>query len=139
MNRIRCRLLVLTGEKATETGEGYVAHRPLYRDDEGNVFCLVDEPFTADDGRMIQPAPVGAMWDGDWYREFEDFMPGADGRILMVRTPAGDWVVDQRNRLGGGWTRTGEAPNVTVSPSIRIRTGGAEYHGFLRDGWLEEC
>ena len=139
MTRIRCRLLVCTGEVATETAADYVAHRPLYRDEEGNLFGLGDEPFTADDGRTIQPAPVGAMWDSDWYRGVVDFVPGSDGRILMVRTPAGDWVVDQRSRAGTGWTRAGEAPDVTVAPSIRISNGRREYHGWLRGGWLEEC
>lgn len=33
------------------------------------------------------------------------------------------------------WTRTGAIPKVTCSPSILT----PRYHGFLRDGFLEEC
>lgn len=35
----------------------------------------------------------------------------------------------------GGWTVTGEAPVMTVSPSINL---GNTYHGWLRDGVISE-
>lgn len=35
----------------------------------------------------------------------------------------------------GGWSVSGTAPNITVSPSINV--GGA-YHGFLRNGIIED-
>jgi len=35
----------------------------------------------------------------------------------------------------GGWTVTGEAPNITVQPSINI--GGA-YHGWLQNGVISD-
>lgn len=35
----------------------------------------------------------------------------------------------------GGWTVTGEAPNITVNPSIDI---GGSYHGFLVSGVISE-
>jgi hypothetical protein len=57
---------------------------------------------------------------------------------LIVVLPNGtDFIVDVKPSRGGpGWTVTGEAPNITVSPSINCnafdRLRG--YHGFLRDG-----
>lgn len=53
--------------------------------------------------------------------------------------------------MGAGqqeWDVTGEWPNVTLSPSIGIRydgkgctgpNGGYHWHGYLRNGWFEEC
>lgn len=84
----------------------------------------------------IASAPPGAMWFADWY----DFK-GPDGHCLVVKTPGGDWVVDgpayaNGEPVGNGWTRTGEVPKVTASPSIHFV---GKYHGFLRAGFLEEC
>jgi hypothetical protein len=33
-----------------------------------------------------------------------------------------------------GWTVTGTFPKITVTPSI----GSSGYHGFIRDGYLED-
>lgn len=38
-------------------------------------------------------------------------------------------------RHWGGWTVTGEVPDITVSPSINI---GGLYHGWLKDGVLSD-
>lgn len=38
-------------------------------------------------------------------------------------------------RSYGGWTITGDTPNITVSPSINI---GGGYHGFLTNGVIGE-
>ena len=35
----------------------------------------------------------------------------------------------------GGWTVTGEAPNMTLSPSINMH---GTYHGYLKDGVLSD-
>jgi hypothetical protein len=83
---------------------------------------------------LLSQAPVGAMWDADWYRDIEGYVKGHP-EILTVKTPGGDWVVDGPSNSGGNWTRTGTVPNVTANPSIVC--GG--YHGFLRSGRLEEC
>lgn len=42
-----------------------------------------------------------------------------------------DGQVWNEGHHSGGWTVTGEAPSVTVSPSINF---GSMYHGFLQDG-----
>lgn len=76
----------------------------------------------------IEDAPVGAMWYADWYP-----WKGPDGQCLVVKTPGGDWVVDRPHEGGRGWTRTGNPPFVTASPSIHFPE---RYHGWLRDGVL---
>lgn len=98
--------------------------------------------YVADDGRefLLSEAPPGAMWFADWYPEH---MRGPDGHTLVVCCPPGGagnhWIVDRAPRGGTTpWQRTGVPPNVTARPSI-LFTGSAPYHGFLNNGWLEEC
>jgi hypothetical protein len=79
----------------------------------------------------LRKARIGAMWDASWYLE-----KGPDGLSLVVRLPDGhDWHVDGPASNGGGWTRTGDAPRITVRPSILT----PKYHGWLTDGQLVEC
>jgi hypothetical protein len=91
----------------------------------------------SDNGELVtlDRAPVGAMWFADWYA-----FKGPDGRCLVVRTPAGDWIVDSpSSNSRTPWTRTGTPPFVTATPSILFdpeRNGGCGYHGWLRDGKL---
>jgi len=85
----------------------------------------------APDGRLYttRNAPPGAMYDATWWNH-----PGPDGITLAIVLPpqGGDdiWMPDD-----GRWTRTGTIPKVTCSPSILT----PRYHGWLRDGFLEEC
>jgi hypothetical protein len=78
--------------------------------------------------------PPGAMYDAVWYPE-----KGPDGRAIIVALPpdGGDdwWHVDGYAKGGGKWTRTGEPPNISVTPSILT----PRYHGFLQGGVLREC
>jgi hypothetical protein len=58
---------------------------------------------------------------------------------ICVCLPCGLWfnVDSQATDSGGqGWTVTGEAPNITVSPSINAVD---EWHGWLRNGELTEA
>lgn len=82
--------------------------------------------------------PLGAMWDGVWYfHDADDPKPKADGHVLYVRTPAGDWCIDAPQSDGtGGWLRMGQVPKITVTPSINFV---GLYHGWLTDGVLKEC
>ena len=72
---------------------------------------------------------------------------GPDGRCLVLKTPAGDWMIDGPSRnngiTGAGWTRTGDPPNITVRPSIGMGDGKGKgrwkYHGHLNNGVLEAC
>jgi hypothetical protein len=102
----------------------------------------------ADTGALVtllfrgpQAAPPGAMWNADWMTRFEDYR-NPDGRCLTVRLPDGvDWAIDGPARSKGeppkphAWTRTGEPPRITASPSIL--TPG--YHGWLKDGVLHDA
>lgn len=45
----------------------------------------------------LSAAPAGALWFDAWMAQWPDRC-GPDGRCLMVRTPGGDWAVDNRAR-----------------------------------------
>ncbi len=113
---------------------GWTKAHPLYRN-----------PATGEEN--VRHDMVGAMFYCDWLEGMppEDqaamgIYPGPDGRVLGVMTPGGQWIIDQTANNGpkdrAGWTRTGSPPNVTAHPSI---LQGDRYHGWLKDGWLEEC
>jgi len=107
----------------TEKDHYQLFHDVIYvRKDTGEEFALRD-------------APVGAMWDGDWYP-----WKGPDGKCLVLRCPPegayNDWIIDgPSSNEKRPWTRTGEPPRVTANPSILW----PNYHGWLRDGVLVEC
>lgn len=86
---------------------------------------------------VLHEAPIGAMWDAWWYGT-----KGPDGKCIVVKTPAGDWIVDYPTKDGKGWTRTGTPPVLTVQPSIAMgkdEKGRWIYHGWLRDGYLVDA
>lgn len=90
---------------------------------------------------------------GEGMRTFSMLQPGAmwfdngDKDDLVVKLPSGsEWYIDrgrlineQTDRIGKPrlpqWTRTGEPPNVTASPSIN-HVG--QYHGWLQNGVLSD-
>jgi hypothetical protein len=77
---------------------------------------------------------AGAMFDAsEWAAES---WRGADGRCWgVVLPPAGRgdfWLIDGPAASGERWTRTGEAPVLTVTPSILT----PRYHGHLTAGVL---
>lgn len=123
-------------------------YEPMYkRQDTGEVLGT------------IRTLPPGAIWDGWWMRgRREPFIEereqettvevqetsgvrtvnwcGPDGLCLIVRLPNGhEWHIDGAASNGGGWTRTGVPPKLTVTPSVLAR----DYHGFLTNGELVPC
>ncbi len=79
----------------------------------------------------LRSAPAGAMWLSNWWPD-----RGPDGNCWTVRLPDGhDWMIDGPASNGGRWTRTGDAPRLTVRPSIQ----SPRYHGWLTDGVLVPC
>lgn len=115
-----------------------------------------------DTGELITlpDAPPGAMWHADWMLEGVDpekcgnSLRGLDGHSLVVRLPnRHDWLVDSRcsnctmkeDNIHKCWPRHGEVPNITVDKNGNTCAAGAGsvmvdgWHGFLRNGWLEEC
>jgi hypothetical protein len=95
-------------------------------------------------------APVGAMWF--MKREFGSWI-GPDGKTLVVKTPGGTWYVDseasnctkKNDYVHKCWCRHGIAPKITVNKIGNTCQAGAgsiligNYHGFLRNGFLESC
>lgn len=97
-----------------------------------NYYERVDDPTVR---TTLRDAAVGAMWDAQWYKGLHEY-GHKDGRILMVRTPGGDWCIDGPSNEPSPkrWTREGDPPNITVQGSIRI----GDYHGVLTSGFLED-
>lgn len=105
--------------------------------------CRMVEAYTGNN-------EVGDMrFDDDlpnrWPRSLSDnYKSTAQGKRapLYVMTPAGPFCVDQSQVVngefaGGGWYVSGEAPNITVSPSINFP---GQYHGWLQNGLLtDDC
>lgn len=82
---------------------------------------------------------VGAMgWREHRRYEKHDTDPRPMPHLAVV-TPAGLVCLDCPSRaVGTYWTRTGEPPNVTVTPSLNVspELGDGGWHGFLTDGAL---
>lgn len=142
-------------------GGAYMAPQPWDEDDpRWPSHCSCGYAFTADDpqdvfqmevlvdgegrqfvvnlGRIeasLPSTPTGAMWDSPWMGEK---WSGEDGKSWTVKLPDGTpWHVDGPSKSSGvekGWSRTGEAPNLTVTPSI-LSHG---YHGWLSGGVLSD-
>jgi hypothetical protein len=110
--------------------------------------------FSRSDGgplTTLREASAGAMWYADWW------LPnnvGPDGHVLTVRIPGGhDWMVDGRasnctrkdDKTHRCWVRHGTPPLVTVDKNGDTCQAGAgsiqtdDWHGFLRNGFLERC
>ncbi len=103
---------------------------------------LKDRMFRLASGEIVtwsQLAP-GAMWVEKWSDEPDH---------LVVKLPGGcagnEWDIDKGRLLNAAkagrslpaWTRTGDPPNVTVTPSINWV---GMYHGHLQNGTLtDDC
>lgn len=108
------------GYEFAPTDNWYISTFTLYRRVDTN------ELYTLHD------APAGAMYDAYWYGEKK----GPDGKNVILKTPEGEWWIDGPANNGPGWTRVGEVPRITCTPSIGIGTP-YRMHGWLRNGVLE--
>lgn len=105
----------------------------------------------------IRNVPHGGMWYAEHYGKYPN-MCGPDEKALMVKVMGHDWHVDGRasnctmptDNTHRCWIRHGTVPNITVDKqghtcqagagSIWVRMGKPDgWHGFLRNGRLEEC
>jgi len=110
---------------------------------------LVDNPTQED-----KQTP-GVMFFAPWARKnrhlsLEYKRDWADKRdpICLVFPDYGPVIIDHAyypevvGQEGHGWTITGEAPKLTVSPSLGIGQGQNgrrwHYHGYLKDGVLSD-
>lgn len=84
---------------------------------------------------LTQDADHRSLWDGiksdEFTRDWEGkrppiciALPGFKGSTVV-------WIPDQKP----GWTVTGEAPNLTVTPSINVE---GVYHGFIQNGMITD-
>jgi len=95
---------------------------------------------------MVEQHPNGFVFrmpgNPAWSLQWDDLKPGAmwfdyrfqepgDVPRLTCKLPSNvEWLIDSRS-----WKRTGEPPNVTVTPSINHQ---GQYHGHLTDGVLTD-
>jgi hypothetical protein len=105
----------------------------------------------------LRNAPHGAMWYATWMEDYPA-MCGPDGKALVVKVHGREWLVDSRasnctmpdDNVHKCWIRHGSPPNVTVDKQGHTCAAGAGsiwvgmnspdgWHGFLRNGFLEEC
>lgn len=143
--------------------------RPLQWMRNDGTHCAEDDPHRhkgspwyrrKDTGEEFVGAPPGAVF---YYDDIVECTPeqiarlpkGPDGRHLVVVLPDSHWWSPDSNASNSGtpWQRTGTMPVFDVNPSIlthkpkwtqvdgKWKSVGKEtsYHGFLRNGWLEEC
>lgn len=108
----------------------------------------------ADTGEEVylRDAPPGAMWYAWWADQFQ--VPQGEHN-LAVKTPGGEWQIDsqssnctmpddRRQERHHCWIRHGEPPNITVDKNGVTCSAGAgsiqanHWHGFLRNGYLED-
>lgn len=95
-------------------------------------------------------AKFGDMWFAPWLEkfkkspEYESTHRGKRPPLVVFVPPGVPLCIDNptSNMGGHGWKVTGEAPNITVSPSIGIHRSdgkpGWMYHGWLKDGVLSD-
>lgn len=147
MNRIKCFLI----EPTKKTRK-----REVFGDDGQKIATTRDTIWRrTDTGEefRIQDRPVGSMWFAPW---LDDAWSPQLKHILIVATPGGDWVVDSQasnctipedpqQKNHHCWIIEGEFPEITVSKNGQTCAAGGgsilcgNYHGFLRNGFLEEC
>lgn len=101
----------------------------------------------------LRSAPAGAMWYAPW---LDDLYTPQGEHNLMVMTPGGEWCVDGQasnctmkedfnQKQHHCWVRSGTPPDVTAGKDGPTCSAGAgsiqcrEYHGFLRNGYLEDA
>jgi hypothetical protein len=109
---------------------------------EGDTWQLSKNRLYArqDTGALLTLHEVdpGMMWETPW---FADEWHGPDGRCYTMALPGhGEWTIDGPSSNGQGWTRSGEPPKLTVTPSILSHGSSTRkgYHGFLTDGVLTD-
>lgn len=120
-----------------ESGKGSYADDPRWP-----THCACGYAFADDDEWQVMPERLydtesGEQEPGDLYwatwgglskdkRKWEEGIPHLHG----VCPNGVHWDIDGPSSNGNGWTRTGEPPNITASPSILV----PGYHGFLQNG-----
>lgn len=140
-----CRLLTITGTEFVEYDppRGNLLGETVFLDDKRNHIKLSDlkpgNMFLLPENRNKDEWPWYFTTDDDlsdyYHRENkkhrEPLFVMLPGRVLFLV----DGKCHSDGKKYGGWTVTGNPPNITVTPSINI---GGIYHGFLKDGILSD-
>lgn len=94
-----------------------------------------DGLFPLPDGRRVGTGdlPPGAMWRCSCHGEL--------GWLIQLPDHAGPWcTLEEASGTNQRWEVTGEAPNLTVTPSIDASWGNPpnehHWHGFITKGEL---
>jgi len=116
------------------------------------IFRRADSPEDNPVSMLLSAAPAGALWRAAWLEE-GSWRVGFDGQSWVCRLPDGsDWQIDSEasnctrkgDRTHRCWVRHGIAPDFNIDkdgPTCDVGCGSIKspgYHGFLRNGWLEE-
>jgi len=107
-------------------------------------------------GELLRPqeADPGAMWFVPWYDGF--YVPQLEHVLAVMLPNKIDWVVDsqannctmpddRRQEKHHCWIISGTLPDITAGKGGVTCAAGAgsilagNWHGFLRNGYLEEC
>jgi len=141
----QCKLLDIVGLKFVQlepTPTCNIVGETRLVDSEGKEYSFKQLPI----GTMFYLPKDADMKEWPWYLAKQNrisdyyFQHNSHRQPLFVVLPGHTlFVVDGKCYSGeemyGGWTVTGEAPNITVNPSIDI-TGF--YHGFLANGVISD-
>jgi hypothetical protein len=148
MNRIKCFFIKPTRKKRPRViqwsdGKKQTVNDTLYeRIDTGEL-------------DILSGFGPGAMWFAPWLDDI--YCKPQLEHTLVVKTPGGDWVIDScarnctipddhKQEKHHCWIIEGTVPpDITVGKNGPTCGAGAgsiwagKYHGFLRNGYLEEC
>jgi len=105
----------------------------------GTMFYVPESP-------IVECGHDGDRWGWPWYWAKDDWLSdyyrqnNAGRRPLFVILPGRHlFLIDGKcwsdGKAYGGWGVTGEAPTITVTPSINI---GGSYHGWLQGGVISD-
>jgi hypothetical protein len=78
----------------------------------------------------VQPGKVAEGRLSDDHKSHRAGQP-----TLWVRIPGGPFCLDMRTEAGAQWSRVGEPPRITVTPSINEVD---IWHGYIRDGMVTD-
>jgi hypothetical protein len=115
-------------------GQPFAEADQWQRNDHG-IYRLPDGSEFAFKRSLGMCAPPGTMIRIPWYDEHA----GDRGESWLIALPdGGDWITTQGATGGGHWTVAGIPPAITASPSIWHNQPHG-WHGFVRDGFLEDA
>lgn len=113
-----------------------------------------DRIYKGPDGQeySLHAPPVGALWYAEWLEDIPSWWSGPDGRVLMAKTPGGEWCIDSRasnctmpdDNEHRCWVRHGVPPEIHVDKNGNTCAAGAgsivagNYHGFLHNGYFTD-